>query len=112
MNCAVKLSETKMPDKKTKVRGNDPRFSQSKLRGDCRSVHVDGQEWQWKTNGYDIIIYSPTGKRSHVNAWTVEGKSKEEFDRIWAYRDWDDPSHTVYPGDVRAFIANGLKTSV
>jgi hypothetical protein len=94
-----------MPDKKPKIRGNDPRLFEPKPRKGYRRIHRPSGIWEWKTNGYDVVVYSPKRVRFQLSAWDLEDKKQMS-------RDWDDYGHTVYPGDVRDYIAKHLENRV
>jgi hypothetical protein len=99
-----------MPDKKLKIRGNDPKWSQPKLRPHLRCIHFSETEiWQWKTNGYEIFIFDPQRNRTIIRAWDLEGSTESEFFRN---REWCEFGHAIYPSDVRTYIAKNLRSRI
>lgn len=97
-----------MPDKKFKLRGNDPRLNEPKKRPHHRLLHIRGQVWQWRTNGHDIYIYDPTRKRHHIRCWDLEGQTEEEF---WWNRDYYEFGFSIFPHDIRSYIIAKLLPS-
>jgi hypothetical protein len=99
-----------MPDKIHKIRGNDPRLNQpTKPRKGYRSIHRPSGLWQWKTNGYDVIIYDPVRRPTRIHVWDLENKTRDEW---WDNRGWDEFGHSIYPSEVRDYIANHLEKRV
>lgn len=93
-----------MPDKKKKIRFDDPRENKTKWRNDCRRVDVQGKgTWQWRTNGIDIQVYDPDGKRHQFSVYDAYGVSEDEHLETV---DWDMPHLLIDPSLVRDYIAN------
>jgi len=82
-----------MPDKTHKIRGNDPRLSEPKLRGDCRVLELDDGKWQWQTDGSKLIVYSPAGEKT-VNRYLPPDEKHQQ---------------PITPGDVKVFIEQNLR---
>jgi hypothetical protein len=77
--------------------------TETKVRNDCRKVHVNGQLWQFKWGKTFMAIYSPDNKRHNVTVEDVYVASlgREVYEKRlkdtdeWRYYAWDWPSITT-----------------
>ncbi len=98
-----------MPDKIRKPRFDDPE-KQRKWRTDCRRLDVPGKgTWEWKTSGYEISVYSPTGERTDFYAYAMYGMNQAEYYQFREGQDWDQTYDlTILPSDIKNFIGDNF----
>lgn len=83
-------------EKRRKVRGDDPNLNKRKKPKGFRSLVIGDNEYFWMTDGYSVIIKSPT-KSVDLTASEVAGYPRNPM------------SHTlVTPYDVRNYIEENL----
>lgn len=81
-------------EKKRKVRFDDPNANQLKRAKGERTLVLNGEHWYWKTDGYDVYIRAPNGKRIAVSANMLLGGSN-------ARHDWYE---LITPFDIKNYI--------
>lgn len=102
-----------MPDKIKKIRGDDPRLSSNsqKKRKGYRSIHLPNGVWQWKTDGVEVIIYSPTRERVSILYWDMLSTTEEAFRKKWNESKVGNvwyAGECITPGEIRDFIVTVL----
>lgn len=70
-------------------------------RRGTRAVHIDGEEWRWRTNGVHVHIFSPSGSRSSVHCRDLG------LDTRWSEK-YDSAVYVVTPANVKEYIDNRL----
>lgn len=88
-----------MPDKKKKIRGDDPNLhARQPMKGERRMI-IDGDEWGWRvgSSGH-VVIVRPTGGKTIVSDFAIS--------RCWEEDYSDQPAIT--PGVIEHYIRANL----
>ncbi len=89
-----------MPDRITKIRGNDPRLTETRLRGDARAIEIRNQTWQWKVGDRQVFIYNPAGERHAVAHHVLLGITEAEWNAI----NEDSETIPITPKDISDYV--------
>lgn len=89
-----------MPDKKRKIRGDDPNLTKRKLGKGERQIEVKDQLWTWKVGETNLVIRDPRD-RSHVVQLYDRGRPIQDFAT-------KNGGIEITPASVKAFISRYL----
>lgn len=100
-----------MPDKKTKIRGNDPALNERKLGKGERAVEIDGEFWSFRVGKSYVVIRDPNGHGTQVEMLDRDGEMNLEIGIAQGgmKMDFDEQALAVTPGTVEAYIRKHLR---
>lgn len=77
----------------------------TKLRNDCRQLHINDLVWQYKIGQKYICIYSPENKKFNI----LVGKFLVEKSPHWCCHDCSGPRYQdITPAIIKSYIEKNL----